>query len=101
MPSSLSANNLIKQAQETRTYSMDFSNLMASTETISSITSVTSELRGGSTSDLTIASEAISGQTVTMVISNGTKSNTYRVEITITTSGLQILQGDGLLKISN
>ena len=101
MPSSLSANNLIKQAQETRTYSMDFANLMASAETISSIDLVSSELRGGGTSDLTITSETISGQTVTMIIASGTKSNTYRVEITITTSGLQILQGDGLLKISN
>ena len=101
MVSSISSNNLIKQAEETRTYSMDFSNLMASTETISSIDSVLSELRGGGTSDLTLASETIVAQTVTLIISGGTKAHTYRVEITITTSGGSILQGDGLLKISN
>ena len=101
MAQSISANNLIKQVEETRTYSMDFANLMASDETISSIDTVSAELRGGGTSDLTLASETIVGQTVTVIISSGTKAQTYSVEITITTSGGSILQGDGLLKISN
>ena len=101
MPNSIAPQNLTKQASEVRTYSMDFSNLMASAETIASITSVTSELRGGGTSDLTLASETISGQTITVIISNGTKAHTYRVEIIIVTSSGAVLEGDGLLKISN
>lgn len=93
--------NLPKQASEIRTYSMDFSNLMASDETIATISSVSSELRGGGTSDLTLSSETISGQTVEVTISGGTKAKTYRIEIIITTSGGQTLEGDGLLRIAN
>lgn len=100
MVQSISSNNLIKQASEIRTYSMDFANLMASDETIST-KSVTSELRGGGITDLTITSETISGQIITMVIAGGTKANTYRIEVIITTSGGSTLEGDGLLKISN
>jgi len=88
-----------KQSGETRTYTMDFSNLMASDETIASITSVTSELRGGGTTDLTITGEAISSQTVTMKIAGGTDRKVYRIEVTIVTSGTQILIGDGMLRI--
>ncbi len=101
MPGTISTNNLVKQAGETRTYSMDFSNLMASDETISTVSTPTSELRGGGASDLTISGETISGQTIVMVISGGIKANTYRVEIIIETSGSQVLNGDGLLRISN
>lgn len=91
---------LEKQDSEKRYYSMDFSNLMASGETISSITLITSEDRdGGSTSDLVIGGEQIAGQTIEMWISGGTKFHVYRVEVNITTSAGQILQGDGLLEI--
>lgn len=101
MAQSTSSNNLVKQVQETRTYSMDFANLMASDETITSIDSVASELRGGDSSDLVLTGETIVGQTITVIIASGTRSHTYRVEITISTSGGQVLQGDGLLRISN
>ncbi len=101
MPGSIAKNNLCKQSTEVRNYTMDFSNLMVTDEIISSITSVTSELRGEGASDLTLSSEAISGQTITLTISGGTRNNTYRIEIIIVTSGSQVLEGDGLLKISN
>ena len=101
MSATLSKNNLVKQVEETRQYAFDFSNLMASDETITVVSTPTSELRGGGTSDLTITNEAISGQTVTMTISGGTKAHVYRVEVIIQTSGSQILQGDGLLRVSN
>lgn len=91
---------LEKQEVERRYYSMDFSNLMVTGETISSITSITSEDRdGGNTSDLVIGSESINGQTVEMWISGGTKFHVYRVEVNITTNTGQILQGDGLMEI--
>lgn len=92
---------LEKQPSETRTYTMDFSGLMTSLETISSITTVTSELRGGGTSDLTIASENISAQTVTMSISGGTSGYVYRVEVIIVTSTSQIIEGDGMLFVTD
>ena len=91
---------LEKQEAERRYYSMDFSSLMATGETITSITSITSEDRDGeNTSDLVIGAEVINGQTVEMWISGGTKFHVYRVEITIVTSTTAILQGDGLIEI--
>ena len=93
------AQHLEKQPSEVRTYTMNFGNLMATGETISTIASVTSELRGGGSSNLVLASETISGQTVTLVISGGTHGRTYRVEIKITTSNGQTLEGDGILKV--
>ena len=87
-----------KQPSETRSYSMDFSNLLTSTETINTPVA-TSEERGGGTSDLTISSVVVSGQTVTMTISGGTHAKTYRIEVTISTSGSQTLEGDAMLRI--
>jgi len=101
MASSLSSNNLLKQAGERLTFTMDFANLLASDETITVINSITSELRGGGTSNLVITSGTISGQTITMIISGGTRAKTYRVEVTITSSGGSTIEGDGLLRISN
>jgi hypothetical protein len=101
MAQTIAPQNLVKQASEKRQYTMNFANLMSTNETISNIDSVTSELRGGGATDLIITNEAISGQTVTMWIEGGTKAHTYRVEVIITTNGSQILEGDGLLKISH
>ena len=92
--------HLEKQPGEARYYSMDFSNLMVTGETIQAQT-VVSELRGGGTSDLTINNTSISGQTVIMKIAGGTDRHVYRVQATITTSGDQTLQGDGILKIKD
>lgn len=88
-----------KQPGETIKYTMDFSAWLASTDTITDPV-VTSELRSGcSSSDLTISSVAVSGQTVTMLISGGVAGKVYRIEVTVT-SGVQTLEGDGILKIS-
>ena len=92
---------LVKYPIEKRNFSMDFSSLMSSTETISSITSVTSEKIGGESSDLTITDEFIDGQTVTCWIEGGTKAISYRVKFVIVTSLGQILEGDGTLKVTN
>jgi len=92
---------LEKQPSEKRQYTMDFSNNMSTSETISSINSVASEMIGGGTTDLTIDSPTIVGQTVTMWISGGTHHKRYRVEVTITTSTGAILQGDGILKLAD
>jgi hypothetical protein len=90
-----------KQPSEKRSYTMDFSNLMATGETIESdpAPSVVSEKRGGGASDLTISDVTISGQTLTMWIEGGTHASVYRIEASITTSTGQELEGDGILKI--
>ena len=92
---------LIKQPSETRAYSMDFSNLMASAETITNINSVGSELRGRGVSDLTITGTGITGQTIKMNIAGGTHAKVYVIETLITTSSGQILEGDGMLKVED
>lgn len=82
---------------------MQFTNVLATGETISSINGVTSEKVGGYTSDLGIASTGVSSdsKSVTMYISSGTLGSTYRVEILIATNASQILEGDGILFITD
>ena len=92
---------LVKAPAERRYYSMDFSALMSSTETITEINTITSEKRSGGISDLLIDGTGINGQTVEMYIGGGSNFLTYRVEVQITTSDSNILQGDGLLKVSD
>jgi len=102
MPSNNIVPELEKQSGETRSLVMDFANLMTSAETISSVDSSTQKYLNGDTStDLTISSVAISGQTVTFNVAGGTNGKRYRVENTITTSLSQILIGDGILRICN
>jgi len=50
---------------------------------------------------LTITGTTINGNKVEMFIEDGTTGNTYRVEITVNTNGSQILQGDGILYVSD
>ena len=92
---------LCKQPAEKRKFSMDFTQLLASGEILTSIASVTSEKIDGSASDLTITGTTINGNKVEMFIEDGTTGNTYRVEITVNTNGSQILQGDGILYVSD
>ena len=86
---------LIKQPGETREFSMDFSNLLASSETISSPV-VTSTPSG-----LTIGSATVSSGKVLFDISGGTHPVRYRIEVTVTSSGGSTLVGDGILKVSD
>ena len=92
---------LCKQPAEKRKFSMDFAQLLATSEILTSISSVTSETIDGGTSDLTITGTTINGSKVEMFIADGTTGNTYRVEVTVNTNGSQILQGDGILYVSD
>jgi len=80
---------------------MEFNALLASGETITGITSVASEEINGGASDLTITGQTVNGTKVEMFIEGGTSGITYRIEVTITTNGSQILQGDGILYVSD
>ena len=93
---------LYKQPSETRVYTMDFTNLLGST-TISSINSITSILRGGDISTLVLGEGSIieSNKKISISISGGIQHNTYRIEIIITASDGQILEGDVLLTITD
>ena len=100
--SNITANQrLCKQPAEKRKFSMDFSNLLATGESITTISSVTSEEIDGGTSDLTITGETLSGSNVEMFIEAGASGKTYRVEVTVNTDASQILQGDGILYVSD
>ncbi len=93
---------LVKQPTETRTFSIDFSALLASGESIKSsgpAPVVTSQFAGGATTDLTIGTPAVVGNTVEFTIAGGTDCERYRIECLITTSSGQILEGDGILKV--
>ena len=98
-----SVSTLYKKDVETRQYAMDFSNLLATAETIeaSSPAPVATQERvgGGVTTDLSIGVPAISGQNVTVTIAGGIDGRKYRVNILITTSAGQILEGDGILSV--
>ena len=90
---------VVKQPSEVRQYIMTFANILASGETISTIVSVTHEVRGGGTSDLTVYNEVATTNEVSTWISGGTNNVTYRIEITVTTSEGQTLEGDGIISV--
>tara|TARA_R110002020_G_scaffold242255_2_gene455566 strand:- start:467 stop:784 length:318 start_codon:yes stop_codon:yes gene_type:complete len=95
---------LLKQPAEVRKYSMDFSNLVATNESI--LTSgvypkITSELINGGSSDLIITSEQVEGNTVSFFCSGGSDGKSYRIEVTIATNADQIFEGDGILRVTD
>ena len=99
---------LCKQPTEERKFSIEFNNLLATSETLSSISSVASEKIDGSTSDLTIATTGIETSSVssknsviTFWVSGGTTGNTYKIEAIVNTSDSAKLEGDGILFVTD
>lgn len=99
---------LCKQPSERRKFGMEFASLMSTGtgEVISSIDSVTSETISGGASDLTITLPSIvdgnaTSSRVEFWIEDGTAGNKYRIEVLVTTSDGQILEGDGILKVTD
>ncbi len=104
----LSNQRLVKQPSETRKFGMEFNNLLDTSETISTITSIVSEKIDGSTSDLTLSSSGIESSTVssknslvTFWVAGGTTGNTYKLEVLAVTSSSAILEGDGILYVTD
>jgi hypothetical protein len=104
----LSNQRLVKQPTETRKFGMEFNNLLGTSETVSSITSIISEKIDGSTTDLTITSSGIDTSTVssknslvTLWVAGGTTGNTYKIEVLVATSSSAILEGDGILFVTD
>ena len=94
---------LCKQPSEKRKFTMDFTNILGTGELIQGISSVGSEKEGGYISDLSITSTGIvtGSKQCDMFIESGTLGSTYRVEVLVTTDASQILEGDGILFITD
>jgi|TARA_R110002020_G_scaffold169435_2_gene358595 hypothetical protein len=99
---------LCKQPAEQRKFSIEFNNLLATSETVSSISSVSSEKIDGTTSDLTIATTGIEtsassskNSMITFWVSGGTTGNTYKIEAIVGTSDSATLEGDGILFVTD
>lgn len=97
---------LCKQPAEVRKFQMEFYNALASNETVSGINSITYETLDGASGGLSITQSGIAtglgpSSLVEMVIANGTDGETYRIEVLVTTSQSQILEGDGILFVTD
>ena len=96
---------LCKQPTEVRKFEMDFSSILSTSENISSIVSINSEKVGGYTSDLVIGSTGLVSATPTgtveMYIESVTLGSTYRIEVLVNTDGSQVLEGDGILYVTD
>ena len=100
---SSASERLCKQPSEYRKFSIEFNNLLATSETVTSISSVSSEKI-----DLTIGTTGIESSPtssknslVTFWISGGTTGNNYRIEAVVGTSDSATLEGDGILFVSD
>ncbi len=92
---------LCKQPSEKLKFQMAFANRLDTSETISSITSITSETTSQATSDLSITESGIeaNGTDITLWIASGTADESYRVEIQVLTNAGQEMEGDGILYV--
>lgn len=94
---------LTKQAYEERIFQFDFSGKMASGSTLSSPVSVVSVSQGnvvGST-NITIGSIGVSGQTLQATYIGGTDGETYKITAKAIDSAGQKLELDGLLRVGD
>ena len=93
---------LCKQPSETRKFEMDFTSVLGTGELITAA-SVSSEKVGGYITDLIIGSTGLSSDSKTfeMYIESGTLGSTYRIEVLVNTDASQILEGDGILYVTD
>lgn len=87
---------LQKQPAESRLYTMDFTNLLASSEAITGVSSTTGAPSGLSFGTATISGD---GKKVQVRISSGADGVTYKVTILVTTDSSNTLEGDGHLSV--
>jgi len=104
----IATERLCKQPAESRLYKMEFGKLLALTasEAISTINSITSAQLDGTATDLSISASGIvsglaSGSSIQMSIASGTTGREYRIEVLVTTTTSQILEGDGILLVTD
>ena len=95
---------LVKQPDENRLYNIPFSQELRSSDTISSVTSVTAAAQGDVTqvTALTIAeAPAHDDDTVQPRISGGTDGERYKIEAIVATAGGDTLEVDVMLKVED
>jgi hypothetical protein len=91
----MSAPSLVKQPAESRMYTMDFSPLLGTGETLTGVTSVTAL-----PADLTLSGvPTYSGVFAQQRIAGGTAGVKYVVTFLVTTSGGNTLEGEGVLQV--
>ena len=95
----LASQLLEKQPSEVRNYTMDFTNLLGTSETISSTPTVTAVIADGSASDLGISSVTYGTGLVNFDVASGTDGNNYIVTVLLSTSAGNTLEGDGPLRV--
>jgi hypothetical protein len=95
------AEELYKQPAESRLYHFVFTNLLASGETISTVTSVTQVNLGkvAGSSDVTIGPPTKTTNIAQVRISGGTNYESYKLSALVTTSDSNILELDGILHV--
>ena len=85
---------LNKQPSESRLYDIDFSPLLATSDVINAVTSVTE-----SPSGLTIGGASIASPLIQFRISGGTDEILYKITVIVTTTGGDILETDVRLRV--
>ena len=83
----ISNERLCKQPSEKRKFGIEFNNVLGVGEVVSQITSIVTAIGKDSL--------------VTLWIEGGTTGNTYRIETIIASSSGAILEGDGILYVSD
>lgn len=91
----ITARPLFKQPGESLLFSMDFSHILESGETISGVTGVTSNPVG----TITISAPTSSPSIVQFRISGGVDGEDYQIQVEITTNFANTRNGDGILRI--
>ena len=92
----LAPERLVKQPGESRSYAMDFANLLATGETLSAVVG-SAAVSPVTVPPLTITGEAVTTTTATFRAASGLVDTVYHIEIQVTTSGSNTIEGDGIL----
>ena len=92
---------LKKRSFDDKLYDMDFSPKARAGDTISAVTSVTSTKldRIAPSTNLTVGATAFSGLIAQVRLSAGTDQEDYEILFKVTTTGLDILEAEGLLRV--
>lgn len=85
---------LYKQPSETKIFAIEFSNQLASGDSLSTLTSVLE-----ATGDITITSKSISGTTVLGTYSGGTDGTTYAIVAIVVTTDGETIESDVYLRV--
>ena len=90
---------LVKQPVESAPYEIDFTNLIPTGDSLSSVTSVTATPSGSG--DLTLGYVTISGTKVQFLVEGGIEGTMYRIDAVVVTAAGYVLNGDGRLFVTD